>query len=412
LKLSLTNIKILILAIVFGLPCFGNAQSYHVKKELVALFEDQSLDIWVKTYEGLEDSRYPIHFIVAQDGKTYKAILHYPDSGDKLYYDAKYTEDKTIEFTEKNESGQPSGSLVTHVFDNHISGTWTDLSFRKTSNILAIEDKVGKLPRLKCENLYKVSTYTYPHDKDKTANLYECGDHTFYYDNMENISAPLGMIYPHTYALVTPNDSIVIKSSNDLTYTNYGSKSSKKVILNKKEILKSTCHTWATYDTRFSVIIPKYESKEFQEWTSVLVQKGNDHLESIKKSEKNLKSELTDRNGTWAGIDTRVSYFDERYISGDVFYFLEDTKLENFVYDRKKDKFLEAEEIVDFNLARQYFTNLGMDHRHIKLTDTGLVFSRDFDIIQGSDEIEILFSDINKEKSKLIKYKPLRNHVL
>lgn len=402
----------------------SDAQTYHIKQELLGLFEDQSSEVWVTTYMGLEHYAYPVDFLLARGSTGYRAISYYKDSGDKYYYENNSTTDRPGTLSEYDAQGRYTGAVTLHEHEDYIEAVWMSAEKNNVMSTILIEDKIGKAT---FPELAKVLAARYEgvlFDQVTDLKLYRDREHIDIHISNSQGAETLTLLptdFTRTkYGLGAFTifgeslDSIGLTMQDgaiQLEVHQSGKKSTST--LQSSATVTSQQTTWSSPHVRYMLARPDISGKRFNQWLDERAKVAAKTLSGLQSKEENGEYGMLDRNVDWAGMDVQIKFLDTEYISGDVYVFGDQgVECTSFVYDISKDQLLEQEDVVDRSKMNAEFAKEVADMPHLMLQDSGLLFQGAFDMIAGSPRASLSYEDIAKTDKRILKNRSIRNHFL
>ena len=400
------------------------AQTYHIKQELLSLFEDQSQEIWVTTYLGLEHNAYPVDFLVAKGKTGYRAISYYKDSGDKYYYENNATTDQPGTLAEYDAQGRYTGSVTLHPHVDYIEAVWVSADQNNVMSTILIEDKIGKptFPALarvlagRYEGVLfgTVTDFKLYRDRDQldihltssqgTASL------TLLPADFTKTNYGVGSVQILGESL----DSLSLTMHSDRVDVHmYQTGTKSTATLDSYSVVTSTQTTWCSPHIRYLLARPEVKGKRLNKWLDERTAVAAEVLPALQAKEANDEYGLLDRNVDWAGMDLQIKYLDSDYLSGDLYIFGPDgLECRSFTYDVSRDQLLTEADVVDRSRLPKDFAEEVTDMPFVMLQDGGLLFQGELDMISGLPRATITYADIAAVDRRILKSKALRNHFL
>jgi len=398
------------------------AQTYHLKQELKEQFAESNGELWFTSYLGFEKSKFPVDFVIGQDGETYRAILQYPMSDKKLYYDGDYSDEDNFSLAEYDESGTLTGHLKLSKKPDHISAEWYVTDVESTVSILLIPDKIGRIKNpvvpmaanykgnfmgnvVDCKAYYQKNglLLILTSNDQQVELLLEYKDDLFSTYEMVNTQ-----LFDHTY------DKVIFQiTENKLSTQLVRSGKSTLMELSLTEILPAKTIYIAGYKSHLDVSLPVQLGKKFQKWTSSILALTDKDKQRIQNENIEDDFSFEERYKEWVGVDTKISYFDTNYMSGDVFIYTSDgLAMESFVYDRLKDKFLDITDVISSKAIKTLNNSKTEMYSQVQISADGFLFHGEYDVNFGLQKSKLSFADIATSDQDIIANKALRKHFL
>ncbi len=384
------------------------------------MFDDSSAEIWVRTFQGLEDYIYPVDFLLAQNGSKYKAIIHYKSSQDKLYYEGEYTKDNEIQLAEFSLDGYQTGKINLSLKKRSCTGTLTDGS--SDVALVLVEDRVNNIETPKAANYHGVKVYAgNKAGKDILLNVIKKKAKVIVWMTGMNdyVEASNIDILHHKYQLSdvkigdVSNRDLYIEEKENTLIAFYNNIKTDSVELSLVEELSYDIDTWASFYTKYNECLPAIESKNMVKWCT---------SQKVKVAQILVEAKLEDVTGSYIqnqkevrmlGVDCSVRYLDVDFISGDILTYSPDGMwIDSFIYLRKKDKFLELKDIVHIKKLLTAFDKLDKTYDQVELVTGGIQLSTTYDVLAGKKSLVISYDDIAAIDKTIIKHKSLRKNFL
>jgi len=398
------------------------SQSYHLKQELKDQFAESKGELWFTSYLGYEQSKFPVDFVIGQDGETYRAILQYPQSGKKLYYDGDYTSGEVFTLAEYDNTGTLTGHLNLSKKGDHISAIWNVSDVESSIPLLLIPDKIGKrkVPKLnlaayyrgqfmgkevECKVYYQKGKILLTISSDKAYNEIGLQSEDLFHQSYKTATTEIVGVSIDNLNVTVTDDKLLLKTLFD--------DKEKVTELTLIETLPAKSLFISGFKSHLEISLPDHIGKNFNKWLNRLERISSIDKTRILQENRDNDFAFEERYAEWVGLDTKISYFDAHYLSGDVFiYTSKGLAMESFVYDRLKDKFLDIADVISPNAIKKLNAKETEPYSQVKISEDGFLFHGDFDVNFGLQKTKLSFADIASAGQDIIANKAIRKHFL
>ncbi len=422
---SVLSLLLLLTIIVSSL----DAQYSDIKTRDITMLFKNNKELWVKKYIGTLDKTHPISLGMATNGKEWRGILRYEQSGIQFTVEGKKDKD-LISFSELDSEGRASGHLMLSDSEDGLMGSWKSLDGSRSHDIAFVEYPTSKNPTLCPDSFTEYYSGKIVDTPSQLTIIRELG---------EFVKAEL--IYGKEVIELNPsclNETCIVFSDTldveELPYTvlrfKYSDNSLGLVATGKKgdkglatlELdgkLAYQCQNYLDYKQIKSILYPKTGSK-FDSYIEEMVD-AYMKTSKVQVAEDNIPDErLIKHFGAW--ID--IHYYDAHLISGMLYYSLDggEDMSQTFTYHIKDEKVVEIKDVIDIDkLSKEIIPSYLAKEREekqnfqdqavqdwynkqsydlITLSEGGLKFSTAYNTLIGSQSFTIPYSEIKDEMKK------------